>query len=261
MDDFITANDELEGLDALCHHGIKGMKWGVRRTPAQLGHRIRKKKNAAQKLVEDAWKKHKAKSAEKKANKEAVKKAEAVKKKSLSELTDEELKRRIERGRLEREALTLERDISNLSPKKTNEGKAIFKKFLDNSIVPAATEVGKKYLSKLLEDKLGVSEKKRKSIKDLAEEAKNKYLLEKYKQDYEKIKPSKTEQTDTKTEKTANTRVKTGVRGVKWRVQRDKGSSFVQDKVIVNDYTVDDIPQSTRSTGQAFLALPAPKDD
>ena len=22
----------------LYHHGIKGMKWGIRRTPAQLGH-------------------------------------------------------------------------------------------------------------------------------------------------------------------------------------------------------------------------------
>lgn len=27
----------------LYHHGIKGMKWGIRRTPAQLGHKIFKK--------------------------------------------------------------------------------------------------------------------------------------------------------------------------------------------------------------------------
>lgn len=35
----------------LYHHGIKGMKWGVRRTPAQLGHKVDKLKKKNQKLA------------------------------------------------------------------------------------------------------------------------------------------------------------------------------------------------------------------
>ena len=36
--------------DELYHHGIKGQKWGVRRTPAQLGHVKEKLGNTKQKL-------------------------------------------------------------------------------------------------------------------------------------------------------------------------------------------------------------------
>ena len=32
--------EEIYGEDYIEHHGVKGMKWGVRRSPEQLGHRI-----------------------------------------------------------------------------------------------------------------------------------------------------------------------------------------------------------------------------
>ena len=46
----------------LYHHGIKGMKWGVRRTPAQLGHdtggvdlqKAKKKVEAANTIVNES---------------------------------------------------------------------------------------------------------------------------------------------------------------------------------------------------------------
>ena len=35
----------------LYHHGVKGMKWGIRRTPAQLGHKVENLKKKNQKLA------------------------------------------------------------------------------------------------------------------------------------------------------------------------------------------------------------------
>lgn len=48
--------------DVLEHYGIKGMKWGVRRTPEQLGHKTKKlkKKN---RVLEDRVSKIKVKAA------------------------------------------------------------------------------------------------------------------------------------------------------------------------------------------------------
>lgn len=38
----------------LCHHGVKGQKWGIRRTPQQLGHKIEKLAAKNEKLKRDA---------------------------------------------------------------------------------------------------------------------------------------------------------------------------------------------------------------
>lgn len=83
----------------LYHHGVKGQKWGVRRTAAQLGHRVAKTagkagkvlergaskagrgiKKAAIKKVKQSYKEHQEKQYYKKLHK-----------KKLSQMTDKEI--------------------------------------------------------------------------------------------------------------------------------------------------------------------------
>lgn len=48
--------DENREQEFLEHHGIKGQRWGIRRTPEQLGHKVSKlkKKNAKNWIKEQA---------------------------------------------------------------------------------------------------------------------------------------------------------------------------------------------------------------
>ena len=77
----------------LSHHGIKGMRWGVRRTEAQLARVRGRKKN---------WS-------------EDARTASAIKKKSVNKMSNAELKKVNERVRLEQE-------YSRLNPSAINKG-------------------------------------------------------------------------------------------------------------------------------------------
>lgn len=95
--------------ETLTHHGILGMRWGIRRTDAQL-------EKARGKLSSDD---------------------KSSKKKKLSELTDEELSDRIKRLELEKRYRDL---LKELVPQKSSKGKDFVLKVLERSGENIATQ-------------------------------------------------------------------------------------------------------------------------
>lgn len=87
--------------DYLAHYGVLGMKWGVRRTAAQLGNRVRSKRAQAKRKQSLA----KARATREKNRKAAAKRQQLLDKGLLSpkKMTDAELKAKIERLNLEKE--------------------------------------------------------------------------------------------------------------------------------------------------------------
>lgn len=113
--------------DELLHYGVKGMKWGIRRTPAQLGHTTKKAGEAvssAAKAVGSAAKKAasavssaRAASKQKKEAKQEEERQKKLRKKKVSEMTDDELKEQIAR-------LELEKRYRDLTPQDTKRGES-----------------------------------------------------------------------------------------------------------------------------------------
>lgn len=123
----------------LYHYGVKGMRWGVRRTAAQLGHLVKKGASKIKNRISESNEKRKIR-----------KQNEANKRKPVSEMTDDELKQRLNR-------LDMEKRYSDymkaLNPKKESKVKKVVGEILSNGIKTVSNAGIQKISNALLGDK------------------------------------------------------------------------------------------------------------
>ena len=118
----------------LYHHGVKGMKWGVRKTPVRSSSgATRKRKSNTLSLFKKKKTTHNA----------SVAKSSPAQTKSVKDMSDDELRRKIERVRLEQQ-------YQQLNPKTVSRGRQIAKSVINNVIVPSAEDLGKQVVKSFM---------------------------------------------------------------------------------------------------------------
>ena len=121
----------MRGYGALYHHGIKGQKWGVIRTPEQLGHAIKRFASKGTRTG-DSTAPEKPKHASNRSDKRT------------SEISDEELRQRIQR-------LNMEEQYENLVQRQKERHTGPVKKMLSTSLESAANKLTNKAMDAALE--------------------------------------------------------------------------------------------------------------
>lgn len=128
----------------LYHHGVKGMKWGFRRYQNKDGSLTAAgKKRAAQ--YESKYEQLTGKKLSGKKSAEP-----APQKKTIKDLSDDELRTKVNRLQMERNYLDLQKQVSNLTPKKVSAGQQFVKHIGEKVITPALTDAGKSLLTGFL---------------------------------------------------------------------------------------------------------------
>lgn len=124
-------------MSELYHHGIPGMKWGVRRTPEQLGHKQQKREERKNRFVRSSG-------SRKSTTLQNARKAD------INKLSNKELKDYNERLNLERNFADLTK--GNVSAAKNWIGKTV----ISGIVVGSIATVTKQVVQHWLKDQFGI---------------------------------------------------------------------------------------------------------
>lgn len=146
--------------NSIYHYGVKGMKWGVRRTPAQLGHKVPKRSfSDTARTVAAKAKVGMSKAGNiAKSGMQAAKAKQADKPKAVKNMTMEELQQRINR-------LNMERNYRNLLAEQKSAQTSAAQKFVSKQFGNLASKVADKAITKAVNKMF--EEKDKTSILDM----------------------------------------------------------------------------------------------
>ena len=175
--------------DELYHHGIKGQKWGIRRFQNKDGSLtkagLKRRAKLEAELKQLGGKKKRGASGQKEPE-------QAPRKKTVSEMTDDELREHTNRMQLESNYYNAARNLATANPVKISKGKRFMNSLMGEVIAPAAKNAGKAYIEKLMKDKLGLNEKDPVDrLKKEAEKLKATKEIEEYKKQIKNLKEGK----------------------------------------------------------------------
>lgn len=135
------------------HHGVKGQRWGVRRyqnADGSLTPAGRKRADKLKQQYTELTGKRLIRKPGLKSNKSTDTKEVVDTKKNVKDMTDNELREKTNRMRLENDYVTALKTMNDLNPKQVSKGKAFVDKTVSDVVMPAVTDVAKQLVKSFL---------------------------------------------------------------------------------------------------------------